>query len=422
MKDWLTTGLIVHSLYRWVPPEAVVREFHRAGLAGHISSISLAHRTSLFKFESSAARDAVLNRPWVVNGQPLAAAAWHPDFLPADDAVRYALLWIRLPNLPMEYWSEETLRSMLSVAGEFVAVDLFTKERHRGGFARACVRVNLCQPLRLGARFRASGFPFWQQFVYEHVEGICGHCGSLHLDGPCSSSLAPAASSTPPRFGPWMAALQHRKPSTALPPGNRASSADRRENVNRESQIGEDEWLTPRKFARRKGGPGVPGPCRVVPTAPVPGASADATKTVPVDSVSATKTKRTVKEPRNTHLKGQEPCHDSVFTFAAVASTALSESGSKEKVACNPFALLGSDRLVGRAKIREDANPGSPKRARDEEHVAPKVNSKGVKGKSRVSLSMLGQVGNVTSHPAIGPALLGDDDHNGDPGSPALDH
>lgn len=49
--------------------------------------------------------DAMLEvGPWIIAGQILAVEAWVPDFILGMDLVMKTMVWIRQPNLPLEYW------------------------------------------------------------------------------------------------------------------------------------------------------------------------------------------------------------------------------------------------------------------------------------------------------------------------------
>lgn len=146
-SEWRLKAVIARSLSRWVPTEAIVREFRRAGISGDVESVSLAHRHYLFRFSDPSAKDIALARPWMANGQLIAMEEWRPQFVPSEGSLASALFWIRLPSLPIEYWTKEIIGSIISVAGVFQFIDDATRERKRGGFARACVRVDLSKPL-----------------------------------------------------------------------------------------------------------------------------------------------------------------------------------------------------------------------------------------------------------------------------------
>lgn len=98
-------------------------------------------------------------------GEAVAAGPWRPGFFPLEGAVRSALIWVRLPWLPMKFWGEAALRGVLRLAGELSLVDDGTAERKRLGFARACVKLDLSRPLRPGVLIKGSEGPFWQRFV-----------------------------------------------------------------------------------------------------------------------------------------------------------------------------------------------------------------------------------------------------------------
>lgn len=212
---WEKMAVLARTFYRWVPPDAIIRELRRAGVPSDIEAVSLAFRCHIFRFSDPNAKDMVLGKPWVVNGQSVATEGWRSEFIPAVDSVASALIWVRLPNLPMEYWTEDILRSILSPVGHYVFFDSSTMARNRGGFAQVRVHVALRRSFRPGVRVRGSRAPFWQMFIYEHLEEICSSCGSLHLVGPCSPSpqLDSESSSTGSCYGPWMAALCQRRSS-----------------------------------------------------------------------------------------------------------------------------------------------------------------------------------------------------------------
>ena len=71
-----------------------------------------------------------------------------------------ALLWVRLSWLPIEFWEEAAIQEMLRLVEDLIAVDDCTVELRRLGFARACMKVDLSQPLRLGVLVRGPACIF----------------------------------------------------------------------------------------------------------------------------------------------------------------------------------------------------------------------------------------------------------------------
>lgn len=62
-------------------------------------------------------------KPWTVGGQALAIEPWQPRFVPAELAIQTAVVWMRLPLLPVELWGRESLKWIISWAGDLVALD-----------------------------------------------------------------------------------------------------------------------------------------------------------------------------------------------------------------------------------------------------------------------------------------------------------
>lgn len=155
--------------------------------------------------------------------------------------------------MPIEFWNEDILKTILVPTGQFIASDAPTKEKLRGGFAQACMRVDLARPLRPGARVRGNQAPFWQPFVYEYMEGICPKCGSIHLHGSCDRSADSESSSAQSSFGPWMAALRRRRPLIDQESDlqRKTPDASKLSRTAPRSASG-DGWHAPTKIAHRR--------------------------------------------------------------------------------------------------------------------------------------------------------------------------
>lgn len=159
-SSWEQHAILARNIQRWIPSDTIIREFRRAGVTGEVGAVCLAHRCYIFRFSEPNDKDLVLGRPWVVNGQPIGTTEWSSQFIPVLDSLSSALLWVRLPNLPIEFWKDDIMSSILTLASHFLFSDPSTKEKLRGGFARACVRIDLGRPPRPGVRVRASQSPF----------------------------------------------------------------------------------------------------------------------------------------------------------------------------------------------------------------------------------------------------------------------
>ncbi|PKI71793.1 uncharacterized protein LOC116209086 [Punica granatum] len=121
-------------------------------------------------------RDFALYRgPWTVLGHYLTVREWVPDFLPLEAKIDRVAMWVRIPNLPMEYQNEILLRRTGYALGRPIRIGQNTVNLARVNFVRACVEVNLEEPLRpsvelLGAVYRVE---------YKGVNLICFKCGRV---------------------------------------------------------------------------------------------------------------------------------------------------------------------------------------------------------------------------------------------------
>lgn len=100
---------------------------------------------------------------------------WEPNFKPSSANVSTVALWVRLPELPIEYYDKEALTDIGRAIGSVLRVDSNTAREARGRYARICVQVDLGKPL---IRSVIIGGEI-QQVVYEGVSSLCFSCGRV---------------------------------------------------------------------------------------------------------------------------------------------------------------------------------------------------------------------------------------------------
>ncbi|KAL0297840.1 UNVERIFIED_CONTAM: hypothetical protein Scaly_3081500 [Sesamum calycinum] len=66
---------------------------------------------------------------------------------PSLEAISSTLVWIRFPEMPVEFFQEELLMRIGNRIGRAVKVDETTMAASRGRYARVCVEVDLTKPL-----------------------------------------------------------------------------------------------------------------------------------------------------------------------------------------------------------------------------------------------------------------------------------
>ena len=115
-------------------------------------------------------------------------------------------VWIRLEQLPIEYYHPEFLKYVGQKLGKLLKVDAITSVAIWGRYARICVQINIANPLPK----RVEIGSFWQDIVYENLPMLCYKCGRIGHREPqfpetnteqtsqLTHSLAPPHQTDPP--------------------------------------------------------------------------------------------------------------------------------------------------------------------------------------------------------------------------------
>nr|XP_023911415.1 uncharacterized protein LOC112023033 [Quercus suber]POF11677.1 uncharacterized protein CFP56_62253 [Quercus suber] len=145
-------------------------------LEGKMVCIALGHDFFLIRFSVKKDYSRVLrNGLWFVAGHYLSIRRWEPNFQPSSANMSAVAMWIRLPELPIEYYEESVLRDIGRAVGPVLKVDTHTALEVRGRFARICVQVNLDEPIVKA--IRVSGIR--QPVQYEGLSSLCFSCGRV---------------------------------------------------------------------------------------------------------------------------------------------------------------------------------------------------------------------------------------------------
>jgi hypothetical protein len=199
--------------------------------AGGFSCVDLGLGFFLVKLELVDDFDRILKGgPWFISEHFLSLQPWIPDFRPSEVAVNTVAVWVRLPELPVEYYDKKSLLFIGHALEPVLRVDFNTASGARGCFARLCIQLDLdkllVKTVQMG-RVR-------QAVVYEGIGLLCFHCGRIgHKLDRCpergGSFTAPVVPVTPSSvtspdsddalncFGPWMLVTRQKrqtKPST----------------------------------------------------------------------------------------------------------------------------------------------------------------------------------------------------------------
>ncbi|KAI9128601.1 hypothetical protein K1719_000084 [Acacia pycnantha] len=86
--------------------------------------------------------------PWMIQDHYLIVQRWRPNFNPwKADLQCHIAAWIRLLDVPFEFYNVESLRRIGNMIGRMIKVDRSTSIYDKGGFARICVEIDLKQSL-----------------------------------------------------------------------------------------------------------------------------------------------------------------------------------------------------------------------------------------------------------------------------------
>jgi len=148
--------------------------------------------------------DLVLARYWHIEMAPVLLKRWSPLFDPEREQIGAGLLWVRLPGLPLQYWSEEVFMRIGNALGSYLDHErTFVESRNR---TLACILVYLDthEGLEEKITLHWGKFTRVQILDYEGVPFRCCRChkvGHIFKDCPLNKKLEdiPTPSNVPSR-------------------------------------------------------------------------------------------------------------------------------------------------------------------------------------------------------------------------------
>ncbi|XP_062103951.1 uncharacterized protein LOC133815081 [Humulus lupulus] len=144
---------------------------------------------TIVKFNDEVTRDFMLETGIVkFDKKPVIVRPWSQD---SDTVrlVRLVPLWIRLPNLGLQYWGQKCLSALVITIGKPIMVDKFTKERSMVRFARVLVEMEISDDPPFVIYFVNEKGQVQEQYVeYEWLPIKCSNCkGYGHNMAECKN-------------------------------------------------------------------------------------------------------------------------------------------------------------------------------------------------------------------------------------------
>ncbi|XP_009774916.1 uncharacterized protein [Nicotiana sylvestris] len=130
------------------------------------------------KFNSVEDRDAVLmSGPHTIRNKPIIVKAWSPNFDFDIEVLQTIPIWVKLPNLPLNCWSMDSVSRIGNGLGIPIYSDECTTKVERIYYARLLVEMDIIKDmLRVIKVIDPTGKVFEQQVAYDWIPEYCHTC------------------------------------------------------------------------------------------------------------------------------------------------------------------------------------------------------------------------------------------------------
>nr|POF06015.1 hypothetical protein CFP56_47729 [Quercus suber] len=110
-----------------------------------------------------------------------------PCFRASGDNLTSVAVWVRFPELPIEFYDLKVLKEIGSAIELVLRIDSYTATGSRGSYAKLCTQVDIEKPLINSIRIGRMV----QQVLYEGISSLCFCCGRFSSTGQSYMGLDP---------------------------------------------------------------------------------------------------------------------------------------------------------------------------------------------------------------------------------------
>ncbi|GMI87522.1 hypothetical protein like AT2G01050 [Hibiscus trionum] len=115
---------------------------------GRFQLVDLDNEYFKVKFEKEDDYTKVLiDGPWTIFGSYLTVQPWSREFSTSQLHLAYVVVWVRLPGLPIRYYTKNLFRCIVDVIGKVIKADYNIDVGERDKFVPFAVMVDLNKPL-----------------------------------------------------------------------------------------------------------------------------------------------------------------------------------------------------------------------------------------------------------------------------------
>jgi hypothetical protein len=188
-------SLICHFNRLW-PSTSALREWvNKTWSSGHEMFFSNGFFIFNFSIEADCQR-GMEQGPWLWGSFGLSMQRWFLDFNPLTMNSMTTPVWVRLPNLPLHFYTPSFLPTLGNVLGRFINIDIDWITKGFVTFTRICVEIDLIQgiPDMIIIDWTKDD-PYTQLVDYENTSFRCHSCQqTLHLQATFPLSPTPFSS------------------------------------------------------------------------------------------------------------------------------------------------------------------------------------------------------------------------------------
>lgn len=141
-----------------------------------MNPIDLGNDFYLVKFTSlDNYNKALKHGPWFIGPQYLLVRQWEPKFNPHEAKLLLVTIWIRLQDLPTEFYNITILKRIGQMLGTLLKIDNCMAQASRGRYARLCILTTIGQTMPKSVLLGTH----LQKIHNEDKNPLCTLCGCL---------------------------------------------------------------------------------------------------------------------------------------------------------------------------------------------------------------------------------------------------